>query len=369
MTHSTAGTSISSRSGAFEALSRGNADSPRSFRRFGRRRSSSVGPPSSVASRCDADSAEEDDAHLQRRARAATPDPVSLLAGSSLASPRKLGGANAAGGRAIGAHARARTESAAATPNWSPSKAQPPYQQRQRAESVELSRTPSSASRKPTVPESRPAQVLRRDRIRASSRPRLPASPARPTTPLNIRRKPPPRMGSATDDENDAELATPVRARPASSIGVYAADRASSTAAGDTSVAKRRVSGTKRPLSSSGCDSLAAHADESLTKRPSLGRDRDDVDAEQGPALLPRSAPLARLSAEEPSAQRPSISESETSTERGHGADGAKPIAEASASGKAPVTPRAHPRLRPSRKRRDAGTRRWSTAFVSSRRR
>ncbi len=67
MTHSTAVPASSSRSGAFEALSRGNADSPRSFRRFGRRRSSSVGPPSSVASRYDADSAEEDDAHLQRR--------------------------------------------------------------------------------------------------------------------------------------------------------------------------------------------------------------------------------------------------------------------------------------------------------------
>ncbi|GAC77159.1 hypothetical protein PANT_25c00006 [Moesziomyces antarcticus T-34] len=339
MTHSTAGTSISSRSGAFEALSRGNADSPRSFRRFGRRRSSSVGPPSSVASRCDADSAEEDDAHLQRRTWAATPDPVSLLAGSSLASPRKLGGANAAGGRAIGAHARARTESAAATSNWSPSKAQPPYQQRQRAESVELSRTPSSASRKPTGPreQTSPSPAPRpHSRIEPPSPSWLSSGP---TTPLNIRRKPPPRMGSATDDENDAELATPVRARPASSIGVYAADRASSTAAGDTSVAKRRVSGTKRPLSSSGYDSLAAHADESLTKRPSLGRDHDDLDAKQGPALLPRSAPLARLSAEEPSAQRPSISESETSTERGHGADGAKPIAEASASGKAPVTP------------------------------
>lgn len=317
MTMSTAGTSISSRSGAAEALSR-TTDSPRSFRRFGRRRSSSVGPPSSTASRCDADSADENEDRIHLRARAATPDPVSLLStsagGSTSASLRKVGTGTLVGGRTAGVHVGARTESAApTTPSWSLTKAQPPYQQRQRAESVDLCRTPSSAGRRPTGPRE---QASPSPAPSANARIEPPSASwlsSGPTTPLNIRRKPVPSSGRESDGEKNDTVATPVRPRPASSIGVY----------GTAEVAQRRLPGTKRPLSTSDADVQEADADAdatregSLSKRPSLGR--DDVTFVSRPTgALPRSIPLNRLSNEE-GRERPSISESETSTERGHG--------------------------------------------------
>ncbi|CCF47991.1 hypothetical protein NDA11_002901 [Ustilago hordei] len=335
MTMSTAGTSISSRSGAFEAMSRA-ADSPKSFRRFSRHRSSSVGPPSSAASRCDADSADENEDGVLRRARALTPDPVSLLSTSAGAStsttPRKVGTSTLVGGRAAGGHVRARTESAApTTPSWSPSKAQLPYQQRQRAESVDLCRTPSSAGRRPTGPREQaspsPAPISNA-RIEAPSPSWLANGP---TTPLNIRRKPVPSSGRDSDNEQNDAVATPVRPRPASSIGVYGTAGSAPT--------QRRVSGTKRPLSTSDAEvpNTDALREGPLSKRPSLGR--DDVTFVSRPTgALPRLIPMARLSADE-AKERPSISESETSTERGHGdgtANGVE-LVEGIASTKAPA--------------------------------
>ncbi len=106
-TMSTAGTSISSRSAAFEGLSRGTTNSPGSFRRFGRRRSSSVGPSST---RCDADSGDEND--LPRHARAMTPDSTVLLSTSAGAASstlsRRNGNGTLVGGRGIPAHVRSR---------------------------------------------------------------------------------------------------------------------------------------------------------------------------------------------------------------------------------------------------------------------
>lgn len=324
MTMSTAGTSISSRSGAFDAFSRGTTNSPGSFRRFGRRRSSSVGPPSSVISRCGADSADENEDQLLRRARAATPDPVSLLStsagASTLASPRLTGG------RILGGHVRARTESAAPTAtNWSPSKTQAPYQQRQRADSVELSRTPSSAGRRPTGPreQTSPSPVPTSRRMEPTSPSWLSSGP---TTPLNIRRKPAPKAVRDTDNAEDSNVNTPIRTRPVSSMSTYGADAAHNSDDNEPQVARRRVSGAKRPLSSSDADVAEFTRQGSLSKRRSLGRD-SEADAPRQAATLPRSQPLARLSTEEQT-QRASISESETSTERGHGeSHAAKPPA------------------------------------------
>ncbi|SNX86759.1 uncharacterized protein MEPE_05468 [Melanopsichium pennsylvanicum] len=335
-TMSTDGTSISSRSGAFEALSHGTADSPRSLRRFGRRRSSSVGPPSSADSRCN-DSADEDESRLLHRARAATPDPVSLLStsagASSFMSPRRAGTATIVGARG---HVRARTESAApTTPSWSPTKTQAPYQQRQRAESVDLSRTPSSAGRRPTGPREPtspspgPSSHVRTE----------PASTSwlssGPTTPLNIRRKPVPAAGRQGDNGEGDDVATPVRARPASSIGAYGAAPINDLD-DQGKVPRERVSGTKRTLSiyEAGVPEASRKL---LNKRPSLAS--DDADAEdRPPATLPRSIPLTRLSTNE-TTERPSISESETSTERGHGNDAAKAAAGPIVAVNAPVTP------------------------------
>ncbi|TKY88305.1 hypothetical protein EX895_002657 [Sporisorium graminicola] len=342
MTMSTAGTSISSRSGALEALTRGGGgptNSPGSFRRFGRRRSSSVGPPSSAASRCGADSADEEEDRLALRARAVTPDPVSLLstsadASQSAFSARRTGTGTMVGGRGVGAHVRARTESAApSTPSWSPSKAQAPYQQRQRNGSVELCRTPSSAGRRPTGPreqQTSPSPTPRSSRIE-------PASPSwltsAPTTPLNIRRKPAPK---ADPMENDGEKVEKGK-RPISSMSSYAAVESDQSNDDMPQVARRRVSGTKRPLSSSDGDAAEPARERSLSKRPSLGHG-DSAVPSRAPAILPRSAPLARLSVEEP-AERPSISESEESTEQGHGSVNPFKKAVAGAPAKTPIAP------------------------------
>ncbi|CBQ69493.1 conserved hypothetical protein [Sporisorium reilianum SRZ2] len=336
MTMSTAGTSISSRSGALEALTRGATNSPGSFRRFGRRRSSSVGPPSSAASRCGADSADEDEERLARRARAVTPDPVSLLSTSADATQsaftaRRTGTGTLVAGRGVGGgHVRARTESAApTTPSWSPSKPQAPYQQRQRNGSVELCRTPSSAGRRPTGPREQmsPSPTPRSSRIE-------PASPSwlagGGTTPLNIRRKPAPRA----EPQSNSEIVDRGK-RPMSSMSTYVAVESDEGEDGMPQVARRRVSGTKWPLSSSGADAAGPAREGSLSKRPSLGRDDGAIEAREA-AVLPRSTPLARLSVEEP-AERPSISESETSTEQGHGNSNTKTATASPA--KAPVAP------------------------------
>ncbi|GAC94569.1 hypothetical protein PHSY_002142 [Pseudozyma hubeiensis SY62] len=341
-TMSTAGTSISSRSAAFDALSRGGTtNSPGSFRRFGRRRSSSVGPPSSAASRCGVDSADEDEDRLLRRARAATPDPISLLStsagASSSASPLKTRTGTLVGGRGVGGHVRARTESAAPTAaSWSPIKSQAPYQQRQRADSVELSRTPSSAGRRPTGPRKptspSPAPPSATKELESQS-----LLTNGPTTPLNIRRKPAPTAALDYVHAEDDSVATPVRTRPASSMSAYGAEAADKSDDSLPRVARRRVSGTKRPLSSSDADIAEPGRERSLTKRPSLGRD-DEVGVPRHGATLPRSTPLAKLSTEM-QRERPSLSESETSTERGHGESGKKDNSSALSPAKAPVTP------------------------------
>ncbi|CDU23628.1 uncharacterized protein SPSC_02257 [Sporisorium scitamineum] len=327
MTMSTAGTSISSRSGALDALTRGATNSPGSFRRFGRRRSSSVGPPSSAASRCGADSADEEEDRQARRARAVTPDPISLLSTSadtsqSSFSTRRTGTGTLVGGRGVGGHVRARTESAApTTQSWSPTKSQAPYQQRQRTGSVELCRTPSSAGRRPTGPreQTSPSPTPRSLRIE-------PASPSwltsGPTTPLNVRRKPAPKAEQNSNSETSEK-----GKRPISSMSTYAAVESDQSSENIPQVATRRVSGTKRPLSSSDADTAEPAREGSLSKRPSLGCDDSAAQARE-PAILPRSAPLARLSVEEPT-QRPSISESETSTEQGHGNNHVKTAAAA----------------------------------------
>ncbi|KAJ9475651.1 DH domain-containing protein [Pseudozyma hubeiensis] len=340
-TMSTAGTSISSRSAAFDALSRGGTtNSPGSFRRFGRRRSSSVGPPSSTASRCGVDSADEDEDRLLRRARAATPDPISLLSTSagapSLASPLKTRTGTLVG-RGVGGHVRARTESAAPTAaSWSPTKSQAPYQQRQRADSVELSRTPSSAGRRPTGPREptspSPAPCSATKELQSQS-----WLNSGPTTPLNIRRKPAPTAALDRIQAEDDGVATVVRTRPVSSMSAYDGDAADRSDDSLPRAARRRVSGTKRPLSSSDADVAEPDRERSLSKRPSLGRD-DEVGVSRRAATLPRSTPLAKLSTDMQT-DRPSISESETSTERGHGESNKKEISSALLPAKAPVAP------------------------------
>ncbi|EST08250.2 Dbl homology (DH) domain protein [Kalmanozyma brasiliensis GHG001] len=302
-TMSTAGTSISSRSAALEGLSRGGTtNSPGSFRRFGRRRSSSVGPASS---RCDMDSADEND--VPRRTRAMTPD-ANMLLSTSAGAPastlsRRNGTGTVIGGRGFVSHTRSRTESAApSAPTWSGTTSQASSQQRQRADSVDLCRTPSSLSRRPTGPRGQmsPSPAPGSDHRAEPLSPSWMSNGS--TTPLNIRRKAAPKENGAEDED----VATPVRARPLSCMGVYG--KADQSDDGAPLVARRRASGTKRPLSSYDGDVAGNGGEGSLKKRPSHGLDKESKEIR----LLPHKRP----SVEEPG--RSSISESEASTEQGH---------------------------------------------------
>lgn len=127
------------------------------------------------------------------------------------------------------------------------------------------------------------------------------------TTPLNIRRKAAPK-GGLEEEEGEGDVATPVRAKPVSSIGVYGATKAGQSDDNVPQVARRRASGTKRPLSSYDSDVAGIGGESSIRKRPSHGLDKESKEV--------RSAPLTRLTVEEPG--RTSVSESEASTEQGH---------------------------------------------------
>ncbi|EPQ30883.1 uncharacterized protein PFL1_01780 [Pseudozyma flocculosa PF-1] len=300
MTFSTNATSVSSRAGMLESIMTGGndgsisrnhraglaVDSPESSggsgggflgsprRLMKKRRSSSVGPPSMAASER---SPSRGPPERMSRTRGPTPEPgyISTANGhldvhGSPATPSSQQGHLRSSRLGGGGHQRAKTESFSASIRSPLALAD--------AEDVAYR---ADVSREPSTSTQGSSAVAAHRHARSSSSAGH-AGPVRATTPLNIRRKPPPREDESEDEER-LGVSTPAHTRtPSGPRGLPSANDATPTASRPA---------TKR-------DSLRIDGAEAASDAEELNAD-----------------PAAN--GEAPG--RPSLSESETSTERGHG--------------------------------------------------